>query len=461
MKKVLVTLFSIISLGAFAQEQPTLETVNQNVESLKESFTETKNTVDIFSKIKISGYIQAQAQHADSGGIKSFAGGNFPSLTTGTNPRTTMNRMAIRRGRIKLAYTGTNSQVVFQFDITENGFKTKDAYFKLTDPYFKLVNLQTGIFNRPFGYEIEYSSSSRETPERSRMFQTLFPDERDMGAALEITSEKGIFKYVNFKGGWFTGNGIAPETDRNRDFIGHLSFKLPIDQENGFMIDGGVSMYNGLVTRDFNTNSTKTNTVNVVDVNGTTQKVSAPSSTVTTQNYTYTWDDASKGYKKDGDSTWFSNRKRQYLGGDIQMYIPYLSNVSFLGSTKIMAEYITGMQPGTKSANTFYKIGSGDLYMRNFAGYYVTFVQNFTKRFQAVVKYDVYDPNTKVSGNDIKTDGDIKYTTLGYGLVYNYDQNIKFTLYYDNVKNETVSALKGYATDLKDNVVTLRMQYKF
>jgi hypothetical protein len=447
MRKILITVLSMISIGLFAQE-PTADELKQTVDGLKESYNETKTTVDLLSKVKISGYIQAQYQHADSNGIKSFEGGNFPTQS--------MNRMMIRRGRLKVAYSGTNSQYVVQLDVTEKGVSFKDIYMVFTDPFIKTVSLQSGIFNRPFGYEIEYSSSARETPERSRMFQTLFPGERDLGAAVILSSEKGLFKYLNFKGGWFAGNGIALETDNTKDFIGKLSFKLPVDEANGFMIDGGVSTYYGKVTRDFQTKVTATGTATLAD--GT--KVVTPPSSTPTQNYTYESKGTNNAFAKT-DSSWFPLVKRQYFGGDIQMYIPYLSAVSFMGPTKIMAEYITGMQPGTKTNNAFYQVGSGDLYLRNFAGYYVTFVQNFTKRFQVMVKYDVWDPNTKVKGNNVKTEGDVAYTTLGYGLIYNYDSNIKFTLYYAGVKNEITSGVKGYGTDLKDNVLTARIQYKF
>jgi hypothetical protein len=47
-------------------------------------------------KLKISGYVQAQYQKAESDGIESFAGGNFG---TGID-----NRFSIRRGRVKFTF---------------------------------------------------------------------------------------------------------------------------------------------------------------------------------------------------------------------------------------------------------------------------------------------------------------------------------------------------------------------
>lgn len=59
------------------------------------------------------------------------------------------------------------------------------------------------------------------------------------------------------------------------------------------------------------------------------------------------------------------------------------------------------------------------------------------------------------------TAGDLKYTTLGIGWIYAYDSTLKLMAYYDMVKNETSKSLAGYSKDLKDNVFTLRLQYKF
>ena len=121
-------------------------------------------------------------------------------------------------------------------------------------------------------------------------------------------------------------------------------------------------------------------------------------------------------------------------------------------------------------------IPTGDTYIRNFNAFYVYFVQNILKsKHQIVVKYDVYDPNTDISGTDIatKVNGtttklssvDVKYTTIGLGYIYHFNNNLKFTFYYDIVTNESTSisgtGFKNFTKDQKDNVFTIRMQYKF
>ncbi|MFH1196433.1 MAG: porin, partial [bacterium] len=95
-------------------------------------------------------------------------------------------------------------------------------------------------------------------------------------------------------------------------------------------------------------------------------------------------------------------------------------------------------------------------------------VQNLGETNQLVVKYDVYDPNKDVSGDEIGqssgaklTAGDLKYSTLALGLVHYWSENVKFVLYYDMVQNEKSANLSAYKEDLKDNVVTFRVQYKF
>ena len=159
-----------------------------------------------------------------------------------------------------------------------------------------------------------------------------------------------------------------------------------------------------------------------------------------------------------------------------------------LGGAQVRGEYISGDQPGTAGSSSFYNPGTkqeiktlGDVktvdnvqpvYNRKFAGMYVTYIQNVGLKNQALVKYDVYDPNTDVKGSDIgvgsKTGvADIKFNTLGLGWIYHWDENVKFTASYEMVKNENVNSsvtakdLVRLKKDVKDNVFTFRVQYKF
>ena len=59
------------------------------------------------------------------------------------------------------------------------------------------------------------------------------------------------------------------------------------------------------------------------------------------------------------------------------------------------------------------------------------------------------------------TDAELKYTMIGLGYNYYAHENVKFMLHYNMVTNESAKGLSGFTKDIKDNVLTLRMQYKF
>jgi hypothetical protein len=430
--------------------QDKLKSLGATVHSGEEAFAEMKTTVDKLAKIKVSGYIQAQWQYADSMGINSIAGGNF-AKTTAPNPAgnfpaigSSQERFQLRRGRVKTTYDAGLSQYVLQIDVIPSGVTIKDAYGSFTDPWLKAFTATAGVFDRPFGFEISYSSSSREMPERTRVFQTLFPGERDLGAKLEFkgTEHMGLLQYINLKGGLFTGMGpTANENDNEKDFIGRAGFNAPFYDLN-LAIDGGFSAYIGKVT----------------DIAGKGFEVKESGTGDTLR-----WTGVSSPARLD-------TYDRNIMGVDAQLYY----DIPVIGGISLRGEYVWGDQPGTRDATPFYNgTDTNGVYNRKVAGWYVAAVQNVFSSTQAVVRYDVFDPNTEVEGDDIGrgaranlTSADIAYATLGLGGVYHWNEWIKFHLYYDMVSNEEINAaatggLAPFKNDLNDNVWTLRMQVKF
>ena len=77
-----------------------------------------------------------------------------------------------------------------------------------------MVRHQGRVMGKPFGYEVTYSSATRETPERGRMSQLLFFGEKDYGAQFVILlvkqSKYNIFKLET---GLYNGSGVL-----NNDF---------------------------------------------------------------------------------------------------------------------------------------------------------------------------------------------------------------------------------------------------
>ena len=154
--------------------------------------------IGILREFRIQAYLQAEWQKADTAGIASYAGGNFPANAN--------NRFLLRRGRFHLTWQhevlskyGDSVRVgefAFNFDATEKGFDAIKAFYgKINDPWTGWFGLQGGIFVRPFGYEQTPSSATMESPEYSRMNQIIFPNEVELGEALVIESPR-TFKPV-------------------------------------------------------------------------------------------------------------------------------------------------------------------------------------------------------------------------------------------------------------------------
>ncbi len=447
-------------------------------DTLSPMVQQMQNDLNHLKKLKVSGYIQSQYQKTETMGMDSYAGGNFAKETD--------NRFAVRRGRVKFAYSNELTNYVIQMDVTEKGLGIKDAYLSLTDPWLKTFTLTSGVFNRPFGFEIEYSSSNRESPERTRMYQTLFPGEREVGSKLSIQPwHKTALSGLKLDVGIFNGNGPKVEADKFKDMIAHLNYNQTY-LDNKLKVGLGASYYNGGVRQATNyVYSIKDATTYDAYVSGTGVKTNSANELSNL-----------KAFEADSSGTAGDKIARVYYGVEAQFSYDWM-----LGQTTLRGEYLWGSQPSeANSTESFTSLASGDLYVRNFSGYYFYFIQNILKTpFGVIVKYDSYDPNTDVSGNEISLAknefpanpvntvkdvsgkvlntysspiastgmADIKYTTLGLGMIYQFNHNIKATLYYDMVANETTnnisnaSALKDYSKNRLDNVITLRFQYKF
>lgn len=440
MKKAVMTLalLALFNVFVFAQEMqdsteaPKSKTLEEKVsesqdkiDGINETILDMKSTLDALKKIKVSGYIQTQFQNVEKDA----------AYTSALDFR---NKFTLRRGRLKIGYDNGLTQFVYQLQADESGsVTTKDLYASITEPWMKTFSYTMGLFVRPFGFETPYSSNVMEYPERAKIVTTTLPSEEDLGAMITIAPQDGFLSMFNLQLGLFTGNGIKAETDNYKDIIGRLGYKLSFE-EIGLAVDGGFSGYFGNVKVDAGKK--------VIELDPSSYK------------------------EKLGES----KAERTYFGADIQTYFSIPGVDEYLGSSSIKGELIMGKQPGTSSSSAVYAVSAtptNDVYLRNFMGFYVSFVQNIGLSNQLVVKYDVYDPNTDVkeseigqaiAGTTVKTGkADIKYSTLGFGLVHHWDENVKFTLYYDMVKNEKASNLAGYTDDLKDNVLTFRMQYRF
>lgn len=445
-------------------------------------------------------YMQFQWNYCtkpDSISVNSASGGYFDR---GIN-----NRFTLRRGRFDVAYTDKYSELKIEMDLTERGLAVNDFYGKLKDPWLDVFSLTGGIFCRPFGYELGYSSKLRDVPERSLLSQTIFPNERDLGAMLSIKapdSSKAHGLIFNFA--VFSGNNAKAETGY-KDLVGQLRYERDFGTKTIFHLGVGVSGLYGNVRHTYDLGNPDPQGQKYIFVNG------------------YTDTTTTKGFVIDSAKTFATGRyggkvPRYYYGADIQLGVKWK-----LGNTSIQAEYMAGQQV-SKETNlvnpynfTTYPPSGPQLgvswsffnppssynpallktldapahtFIRRFSGGSVTFMHEFAKpKFFITVRYEWYDPNTKVKGTEIKSSdkngnltflspADIKYQIIQAGIGYKFTKNIKISFHYDHVINEKTAIEpvpfnndqinssfiypnSGWKNDVKDDVITMRLQIGF
>ena len=429
-KATLVFIAAFFSFTSFSQRY--LSDLDSSLLYIKDT---VRPLLKRFENLQFSGYIQPQFQLIDTEGAKSYNGGDFSPFSK--------SRFMLRRARIKLDYllkTADNfpkALFTFQVDATERGVNVRDMFMRLYETKGHNFSLTAGLFARPFGYEVNLSSAYRETPERGRMSQILMPTERDLGVMVtyEPLRHSALNHFIKLDAGLFNGQGLAGTTDfdSHKDIISRLTFK-PI-AINKLIFSGGLSLLYG----------------------GWRQGTK----------YVYQMSEASNGDKNFAVDSSLANlgkiAPRHYYGADVQIAAKHS-----WGQTELRGEYWTGKQPGTATSST----NPGTLptvptYRRNFNGAFFYFLQNIVnKKNQLLLKYDWYDPNSKVEKNEIGkpatnlTVADIKFSTLGIGFARYFNDNVKVILYYEFVKNETTQ-LAGFTSDQKDNIFTCRLQFRF
>ncbi|HRF27414.1 MAG TPA: porin [Ferruginibacter sp.] len=433
MSRKLLLIFCFLCIYGFAHAQFLMDMVDTTTETGRGILSVYKK----YDHLRFTGYIQPQYQLAGEKGSESFEGGDFSENVS--------SRFMLRRSRVRIDYVHyyrddrPGVQFVFQFDANERSFTVRDVWGRLFENKYKLFSFTTGMFARPFGYEVNLSSSDRESPERGRMSQIMMRSERDLGAMATFDARKKVknFNYLKIDAGVFNGQGInaAGDFDNHKDFIGRVSLKpYPLSKKMTLSAGGSV-LIGGLE------NNTRYHYTTVRDGNGWKEQVDSSLTNI-------------------GRIS-----KRRYFGADAQWKI-----ANKKGFTELRAEFIAGTQTGTalspETPNKLPEANEG-FHERRFSGAYFYFLQHiFSSKHQLLVKYDWYDPNSRVSGMEIGRPGsnlgaaNIRYQTLGLGYIYYMNENAKLVLYYAMVHNEKTS-LPGFDKDLDDNVFTCRLQFRF
>jgi len=456
-----------------------ISTLKDKVDGVQERLTTAENDLYKLTKLKISGYIQAQYQYFDNPSI-------YPN-----------NYFSVRRARVKFVYEPINGiNFVLQPDFSPGSIDIKDAYVQLNDPWIKTFSLYAGKFNRP-NYEVEYSSSSREVPERSMVIRSLYPGERTIGAKLEIRPPKTNLKVqmAIFNGNdgltILDANGVNinpvnKDFDNYKDFMGRITYGFRLG--NFGVLDLGVHGYYGNIkattTEVLNGNYELIKTVNIGD-----------------------------------------KLTKKWVGAEFQLYMDLLGGTTLKGEVLYGQNAFPGYIGNTTSLSSITSAKNDTLFInnittntsnirpnqiKNFFGYYVYLTKNIGKRNQVAVRYDYYDPNIDIKAGDIaltnynnnstKTDNkitttgnfvttnttktvvndkytsgtsDVKYGTWTFAYSYFFTENIKVMLAYEmptNSKSENlqtkytvngVSNTLDYGTVFPQNTLTVRLQVKF
>jgi hypothetical protein len=427
--------YAVIAILLFVSQQAESQYLMDMLDTTKDVGKGLLSIYKRFDHIRISGYMQPQFQVAQKKGAKSFNGGDFSAHAS--------NRFMLRRGRIRFDYVHYNKldqpsvHFVFQFDGTERGVVIRDFWGRFLENKWQMFMVTTGMFARPFGYEINVSSSDRESPERGRMSQILMKTERDLGVmgSFEPRKPNHPLRYFKLDIGAFNGQGLAGpnEYDSYKDVIGRLSLK-PYPLSKTIRLSAGLSLLQG----------------------GLVQNTKYLYRTTGTGNNKFFYVDSSAG-------NYGGKAPRKYYGADVQVKVKH-----GWGETEWRGEYWWGTQTAIAgNSETPGTLLNEPYYIRQFNGAFFYLLQTIiNKQHQVGIKYDWYDPNTHVRGREIGLNGnniqagDIRYDTWSVGYNYYINDNLKLMLWYDRVQNENTS-LASYAGDLKDNIFTCRLQFRF
>ncbi|MHC1706387.1 MAG: hypothetical protein AB9842_02570 [Bacteroidales bacterium] len=430
--KLLVLMAFLGTSQLFAQSNN--DTLSEKIDELKDRLNGIEERVMVnesdlskLNKIKFSGYMQAQYE-------------NYSNKLTYPD-----NSIFLRRARLKTTYQAADGvNFVLQSDFLPSGFSLKDAYVQLNDRWTKTLSLTVGLFNRP-NYEVEYSSSQREVPERSRVIRALYPGERALGAKIEYTPLNIPVKvqlallngndYLSFTG---TANNVNKDYDNFKDLMARATYSIKLGNFGG--LDLGAHTYMGSVRA-------------VVD---------------TTINSKY---EVEKTYAL-GDPI-----KRSWVGAEFQLFM------DILGGMSIKGEYLTGKNamPGYTSKTTTVSQGSPALsgdsltlfttttnsttfqpnYQNKFQGYYIYLLKNIGNKHQFALRYDFYDPNTDLSGDEVgKTKYDKSFSNSTTNTLISQQGN-QTVIYKNKVVNSMTEKLSSGKSDLAYSTLTFAWQYYF
>jgi hypothetical protein len=412
--------------GAAAPGGPTLADVSAKVDGMEETLGTTKAIVDSLAKIKVSGYVQGRLELHENSQVGLDPQGR-PSI---------FDRFYVRRGRLKVVYSGNNAEYLLQIDATGSGVVLKDAEASFVDTWTPFnFKLTAGQFKVPFGYEVLQSSGDREMPERSRFIREFFPNERDRGVRLNASRD-----WFRFSGAVVNGNfiqdSIYPDTDNNgaKDIIGRV----------GGDFDWLVFGLSGSWGRQAKTTLAKAASIGGTDANGDGKLTGDEIVITPAVPVSYLYYD------------------RLRLGADLQMYfdVPSVGGLALKGELAMQKD--NNVATPVKAADDCQDVTA--------LGWYATGVQNIGDYLGVVLRVDqfIYNIASRTGCANLMTNPTSdKTTTVGGGLLAYGSANVKFSVIGEKVTGKKLT-MAGFnpgmtipATGTYDDRITFQIQAKF
>ncbi|WP_101690630.1 hypothetical protein [Dysgonomonas massiliensis] len=381
----------------------------------------------IAKNIYFSAYFQGQYQHGQKDVNRLMVGS-----TNENYGEKSFNRFGLRRAFFSTMYQTGIVQALLTVEVKDNkDIWFSDAFLNITDPWTNRFSLSVGSLNPNFGYELSVSPSAYELIEGTSFLYSLLPDIYDIGAQLTYRAPE---KYANLNVNLSLvgGNGVQRETDSRRDFVGTVTAST--NKKKPIRLSGGFSYYNGSVYQG---------SENVYKMKGKEFVLNSNPDNIG------------------------KYAKREYF--DINAQLAF--DTPF-GLSQLRGEYVFGTQP---AGGDFYDSPNSkdrpttDTYIRDFNGGYVYYLQQLGKKLPLTFwgGYSWHDPNTKVSDNEVgqfNTNAtDISYQTVSLGLIWFPYPAIRVQAFYEMPINEKSINLaeQGFNRNRKDNIFSLRIQYKY
>ncbi len=173
--------------------------------------------VDALSRLKFSGYVQAQYVHNDT---------SHDGLDSTSKP---LNKdlFEVRRARLRATYTQGPAEFLLNIDAIPAGVTVKEAELSVYVPWSNSVKTKVtaGLFYIPFGYEVQESDSVLPFVERTMGANRFFPGSRDVGVRVQgdLFDQHLVYQLVAVNGNPIS-DAVFPGTDPNasKDFVGRI-----------------------------------------------------------------------------------------------------------------------------------------------------------------------------------------------------------------------------------------------